>query len=158
MGGEPDLLTVSRQPLASRQENHQTRRTSSPWWLRARAHCAGWPARRQDRLEQCFLRDRLESHGLQIQIPDTAGRELVHSVIYQELGRGIFTDSFRAQVRTVIDDLVARGAEGVILGCTDIELRITQATARCRSCPPPCCTRPRDWMRPSGPLSTGLPD
>jgi aspartate racemase len=49
----------------------------------------------------------------------------VHSVIYQELCRGLFTDSSRAQIRGVIGDLVASGAEGIILGCTEIELLIS---------------------------------
>jgi aspartate racemase len=76
-------------------------------------------------MEQRFHRDRLESHGLQILVPEAPGRDLVHSVIYQELCRGIFTDSSRAHVRGVIDDLVANGAEGIILGCTEIELLIS---------------------------------
>jgi aspartate racemase len=77
-------------------------------------------------MEQRFHRDRLESHGLQVLVPDTAGRELVHSVIYEELCRGIFTADSRARVRTVVESLVDQGAQGIILGCTEIELLLTE--------------------------------
>jgi len=83
-------------------------------------------------MEQTLYRDRLESHGLQVMVPDALGRGLVHSVIYQELCRGIFTDASRARVRAVVEDLVDQGAEGIILGCTEIELLITE-----NDCPVP---------------------
>lgn len=75
-------------------------------------------------MEQPFYRDRMATHGLEVLVPDAAGRELVHRVIYEELCRGIFTDASRAQVLAVIADLVDRGVDGVILGCTEIELLI----------------------------------
>ena len=59
-------------------------------------------------------------------IPPTADRELVHRVIYEELCRGEVLDGSRAEYRRVIGDLVARGAQGVILGCTEISLLVTQ--------------------------------
>lgn len=75
---------------------------------------------------QPFYRDRLATHGLRAIVPDAPGRDLVHRTIYDELCRGIVTDASRQQVRTVIDDLVSRGADGIILGCTEIELLISQ--------------------------------
>ena len=76
-------------------------------------------------MEQPFYRERLERHGLQITVPDADNRTMVHRVIYDELCRGVISDDSRRQYRDVIDRLVARGAEGVILGCTEIELLIS---------------------------------
>lgn len=76
-------------------------------------------------MEQDFYRERLASHGLTVLVPDADDRQLVHSVIYDELCRGVVTDDSRAAYSRVIDRLVARGAEGVVLGCTEIELLIS---------------------------------
>jgi len=73
-------------------------------------------------MEQDFYRDRIAGHGLQVLVPDRAGRALVHRVIYEELVLGVVRDDSRAAYRRVVDDLVAHGAEGVVLGCTEIEL------------------------------------
>jgi aspartate racemase len=75
-------------------------------------------------MEQAFYKDRLARHGLEVLVPDEAGREVVHRVIYDELCLGVVRDESRAAYRRVIDDLVVAGAEGVILGCTEIELLI----------------------------------
>jgi aspartate racemase len=75
-------------------------------------------------MEQDFYRDRLASHGLTVVVPDAEDRAVVHSVIYDELCRGIVTETSRAAYVAVIDRLVAAGAEGVVLGCTEIELLI----------------------------------
>ncbi len=77
-------------------------------------------------MDQPFYRDRLASHDLDVIVPDPPGRELVHRVIYEELCRGIFSDESRQQVCGVLDQLVDRGAQGVVLGCTEIELLIAQ--------------------------------
>lgn len=75
-------------------------------------------------MEADFYRGRLERHGFDVVIPDEAGRELVHSVIYEELVRGIVSDDSRTAVVEVMASLVAGGATGVIAGCTEIELLI----------------------------------
>lgn len=75
-------------------------------------------------MEQEFLRSRLEGHGLRILIPGEDERRVVHKVIYEELGRGIILDSSRKAYGAIIGNLQARGAEGVILGCTEIPLLI----------------------------------
>lgn len=75
-------------------------------------------------MEQDFYRDRLAGHGLEVLTPDAEGRALVHRVIYEELCRGVVRDESRAAYRDVIRQLVAAGAEGVVLGCTEIELLI----------------------------------
>ncbi|MFI1408419.1 aspartate/glutamate racemase family protein [Streptomyces sp. NPDC020707] len=75
-------------------------------------------------MEQDFYRGRLEAGGLDVFIPDSAGRAVVHQVIYEELCLGVVKEESRAAYRKVMDDLVAAGAEGIILGCTEIELLI----------------------------------
>jgi aspartate racemase len=75
-------------------------------------------------MEQPFLADRLSAAGLQVLVPGEADRELVHRVIYEELVLGVVREESRRAYRQVVDRLVARGAEGVVLGCTEIELLI----------------------------------
>jgi aspartate racemase len=81
-------------------------------------------------MEQPFLRERLERRGLRVIVPDAAQRETVHRVIYDELCRGRIEDASRAQYRAIIDSLVERGAQGVILGCTEIGLLVGAGDAR----------------------------
>ncbi|MFE6129698.1 aspartate/glutamate racemase family protein [Streptomyces sp. NPDC056437] len=75
-------------------------------------------------MEQDFYRDRLAGHGLDVIVPDAEGRALVHRVIYEELCLGVVREESRTAYQEVIAALVAAGAEGVILGCTEIELLI----------------------------------
>ncbi len=75
-------------------------------------------------MEQDFYRRRLESHGLTVLVPDEDDRAVVHRVIYDELCVGEIRPESRAAYLEVVDRLVASGAEGVILGCTEIELLI----------------------------------
>lgn len=75
-------------------------------------------------MEQDFYRDRLASHGLEVLVPDDAGRALVHRVIYDELCLGVVREDSRRAADEVIAKLVERGAGGVILGCTELELLI----------------------------------
>jgi aspartate racemase len=76
-------------------------------------------------MEQDFYRGRLEAqHGLSVLIPDQAEREGVHKVIYEELCHGKVLDASRRDYRQVIDHLQARGAQAVILGCTEITMLI----------------------------------
>lgn len=78
-------------------------------------------------MEQDFYRERLASHGLQVQVPEAADRALIHRVIYDELCCGVVRGESRASFRAIIDRLAAAGAAGVILGCTEIELLIRPA-------------------------------
>ena len=76
-------------------------------------------------MEMDFYRGRLEAkHGLKVLVPDEPGRTTVHEVIYKELARGLVKDESRLQYVGIIKDLVKRGAEGVILGCTEIPMLI----------------------------------
>jgi aspartate racemase len=78
-------------------------------------------------MEQDFYRDRLSATGLEVLVPDAADRETVHRIIYDELVRGVIRDESRAAYQDVISRLVERGAEGVILGCTEIELLVSES-------------------------------
>ena len=74
-------------------------------------------------MEQPFYRERLVArHGLDVIVPSAAARDEAHRIIYEELCRGIVRDDSRAIYREIIADLVAQGAEGVILGCTELPL------------------------------------
>jgi aspartate racemase len=76
-------------------------------------------------MEQDFYKGRLtERHGLEVVVPDDADRAEVHRVIYEELVQGRVEPSSRQAYREVIARLVARGAEAVILGCTEIMLLV----------------------------------
>ncbi|WHT15837.1 aspartate/glutamate racemase family protein [Crossiella sp. CA-258035] len=75
-------------------------------------------------MEQEFYRDRLAGHGLEVIVPEAADRELVHRVIYDELCQGVVREESRARYREVMARLEAAGAEGIILGCTEIEMLV----------------------------------
>lgn len=77
-------------------------------------------------MEQDFYRRRLsEGHGIDVLVPDTADRERVHRVIYEELCIGVIDGDSRADYRNVMARLVARGAEAIILGCTEIGMLVS---------------------------------
>lgn len=78
-------------------------------------------------MEGEFYRGKLEKdHGLKVLIPDDKGRESVHRIIYDELVKGVIREKSRKAYLDVIADLETRGAEGVILGCTEIPLLVKQ--------------------------------
>lgn len=74
-------------------------------------------------MEQDFYRGRLAArHGLDVRVPDADGRAAIHRIIYEELCRGVVRDASRAEAREIVQTLVADGAEGVILGCTELAM------------------------------------
>ena len=76
-------------------------------------------------MEQEFYRARLErGHGLRVLVPSAGERAIVHGVIYDELCRGKVEPASRAKYRGVIANLVAGGAQAVILGCTEITMLV----------------------------------
>ena len=76
-------------------------------------------------MERDFYRGRLTAqHGLAVIVPDAADRESVHRVIYEELCRGDIRAESRARYREIMRRLVEAGAEGIILGCTEIALLV----------------------------------
>lgn len=77
-------------------------------------------------LSQEFYRDRLAGHGLDVVVPGKEDQGTVHRVIHDELGRGVFTEASRQEYADVVGRLVDDGSEGVILGCTEIELLLRE--------------------------------
>jgi aspartate racemase len=75
-------------------------------------------------MEDPFWADRMAGHGIEVDVPGPEEREAVHRVIYNELCVGVFSEGSRARFVEVIEGLVAGGAEGVVLGCTEIELLV----------------------------------
>lgn len=75
-------------------------------------------------MEKPFYRERIAEHGIEVLVPDEADRAEIHRAIFKELAVGVISEDTRAEFRAIIERLVARGAEGIILGCTEIELLI----------------------------------
>ena len=75
-------------------------------------------------MSQDFYSGRLEAHGLTVLVPGEDDQTLVHRVIYDELCQGVVREESRAAYVEVVGRLVSRGAQGIILGCTEIELLI----------------------------------
>jgi len=75
-------------------------------------------------MEEPFWADRMGGHGIDVVVPEPEDREVVHRIIYDELCVGVFTDASRTRYVDIVERLAARGAEGVVLGCTEIELLV----------------------------------
>lgn len=76
-------------------------------------------------MEQDFYVGRLrERHGLGVLVPNAEDRRIVHTVIYEQLCVGIIDARSREQYRRIMRDLVGRGAEGILLGCTELDLLV----------------------------------
>lgn len=75
-------------------------------------------------MEMPFYRNRLAAHNIEVRVPDAADRALIHSAIFDELALGVISAQTRERFQEIIRSLVAAGAEGIILGCTEIELLI----------------------------------
>lgn len=74
-------------------------------------------------MEQGFYRDRMrERFGIELIVPDDAGRAEVHRLIYEELCRGRFEPASREALRAQVGHLAERGAQAAILGCTELGL------------------------------------
>jgi aspartate racemase len=76
-------------------------------------------------MEQAFYRERLrDKHGIDVVVPDAADRQIVHQVIYDELCLGKVLEASRSEYRRIIARLVEDGAQGIILGCTEISMLV----------------------------------
>lgn len=81
-------------------------------------------------MEQDFYKARLQQrHGLQVLVPPAPDRDEVHRIIYEELCLGLVRDDSRSVYQRVMADLVAQGAQAIILGCTEIALLVAQNDA-----------------------------
>jgi aspartate racemase len=84
-------------------------------------------------MEQDFYKGRLsEKYGLNVQIPDEEDRKFVHETIYRELCLGEIRENARTEFLRIIDALANQGAEGVILGCTEIGMLVNQRDTNVR--------------------------
>ncbi len=81
-------------------------------------------------MEQDFYVGRLrDRHRLTVLVPDEPDRRIVHSVIYDELCVGVVNDASREEYRRIMSVLAERGAEGILLGCTEIDLLVASGDA-----------------------------
>ena len=77
-------------------------------------------------MEKTFYQDSLSLRGISVLVPDARDREFVNQVIYEELVAGQIHDGSRAGYVAVVEKLAERGAEGIILGCTEIPLLLRE--------------------------------
>ncbi|MGI6686419.1 MAG: aspartate/glutamate racemase family protein [Bacillota bacterium] len=75
-------------------------------------------------MEQDFYKSRLEANGIKVLIPKEIDRVIVNTVIYNELCLGKIVDESRVRYKRIIEDLIEQGADGIILGCTEIGLLV----------------------------------
>ncbi|MBU1112161.1 MAG: aspartate/glutamate racemase family protein [archaeon] len=75
-------------------------------------------------MEGDFYSDRLQDYGIKTIIPDSSGRDRVHRVIYDELCNGQINETSKRDFQRIINSLKRQGAEGIVLGCTEIPLLI----------------------------------
>ncbi len=81
-------------------------------------------------MEQPFYRDRLSTlHNLRVIVPEPNDCEIIHRIIYEELCLGVIKPESREEYQRVIKTLISKGAEGIILGCTEISLLVSQQDA-----------------------------
>jgi len=73
-------------------------------------------------MEQAFMHDLLAARGIACLVPDEAGRAEVHRIIFEELCRSVVLESSRQKLIALVQQLVAQGAQGVILGCTELTM------------------------------------
>jgi aspartate racemase len=78
-------------------------------------------------MEQAFYTDRIRAHGIDVIVPDDRQRDVVHAVIYDELCRGLIRQASKQAYLEIVDSLAERGAQSIILGCTEIGLLIGES-------------------------------
>ncbi|WP_281225450.1 aspartate/glutamate racemase family protein [Flavobacterium aquiphilum] len=81
-------------------------------------------------MELDFFKSKLSDKGIEAIIPNDEDREFVHTTIFEELGKGIVTNETQKRYLKIIDKLIENGAEGIILGCTEIPLVIQQSDVK----------------------------
>jgi len=82
-------------------------------------------------MKESFYKDRLKTKsGIEVVVPDLRARELMHSIIYTQLVKGQILEESRSMVGKMIEELADKGAEGIILGCTEIPMLIGQNDSR----------------------------
>lgn len=77
-------------------------------------------------MEMDFFKGKLSAQNIETIIPSDTDREFIHASIFDELGKGVFQGSTRQRYLKICGDLASKGAEGIVLGCTEIPLLIKQ--------------------------------
>ncbi len=77
-------------------------------------------------MQHAFFKDRLAKFGLEVVVPGSADQNFIHESIFNELTKGIFKDETKTKYLEIINKLKQQGAQGVIFGCTEMSLLITQ--------------------------------
>lgn len=77
-------------------------------------------------MELDFFKDKLTAQNIETIIPELEDREFIHGTIFNELGKGLIVESTKERYLSIIKKLIENGAEGIILGCTEIPLLIKQ--------------------------------
>lgn len=81
-------------------------------------------------MEEAFYKQRLqEQHGIEVLVPERTAQEIINDVIFKELCVGSLNPASRHKLKAIINELISRESEGIILGCTEIPLLIKQADA-----------------------------
>lgn len=81
-------------------------------------------------MEQSFFTDKLKEQNIEYLIPGEEDRNFIHYTIFEELGRGLILEQSKNRYLSIIDKLIEKGADGIILGCTEIPLLIKQEDVR----------------------------
>lgn len=82
-------------------------------------------------MEQGFIKNRLkEKHNIETIIPNEFQQSQIHTIIYDELVKGIINDNSRQIFNEIIEDLIDKGSEGIILGCTEIMLLVNKTNTK----------------------------
>ena len=77
-------------------------------------------------MELDFFKDKLTDLNIQTIIPEADDREFIHETIFNELGKGLILETTKQRYLSIIEKLIENGAEGIILGCTEIPLLVKQ--------------------------------
>ena len=77
-------------------------------------------------MEQSFYKEKLLKHGIPVIIPDYEERKFIHSSILDEMAKDIFREETKQKYLEIINKLISEGAEGIVLGCTEIPILIKQ--------------------------------
>ncbi|MDR3593148.1 MAG: aspartate/glutamate racemase family protein [Negativicutes bacterium] len=81
-------------------------------------------------MEQDFYKNKLDEHGIRVIVPNQGDIEVIHAVIYDELVVGKISDISREKVTTIMSKLASQGAQGIVLGCTELPLLVRQTDSR----------------------------
>ncbi|MEZ5701857.1 MAG: amino acid racemase [Burkholderiaceae bacterium] len=99
-------------------------------------------------MEEAFYKDRLAAHGIACVVPEADERDEIHRIIFSELCQGVVKATSKAWFLACMAALAQRGAQGVVLGCTEIPCWWISRTRRSRCSTPRGCTRWRRWISP----------